>query len=204
MNKRLPDNTIILISGAPGIGKTTISHLLLSAFPELLMIEETDIIREILLGYDEYLSINKINSLNELCDHNVILDYEMALEQCHIMKASIRNIILRQQRKGIPTIINGVHIIPEVLYDYLDFPNVIYVILYTDTKRELEKHYMSRNDNKHPKSLSLTFDMNKKLFRRSSDLIGHKKNVFVINISSLSASDVNDIIAKQLKNFYDS
>ena len=204
MNKRIPDNTIILISGAPGIGKTTISHLLLSAFPELLMIEETDIIREILLGYDEYLSINKINSLNELCDHNVILDYEMALEQCHIMKASIRNIILRQQRKGIPTIINGVHIIPEVLYDYLDFPNVIYVILYTDTKRELEKHYMSRNDNKHPKSLSLTFDMNKKLFRRSSDLIGHKKNVFVINISSLSASDVNDIIAKQLKNFYDS
>lgn len=204
MNKRIPDNTIILISGTPGIGKTTISHLLLSAFPELLMIEETDIIREILLGYDEYLSINKINNLNELCDHNVILDYEMALEQCHIMKASIRNIILRQQRKGIPTIINGVHIIPEVLYDYLDFPNVIYVILYTDTKRELEKHYMSRNDNKHPKSLSLTFDMNKKLFRRSSDLIGHKKNVFVINISSLSASDVNDIIAKRLKNFYDS
>ena len=203
MNKKIPDNMIILISGAPGIGKTTLSHLLLSAFPELLMIEETDIIREILLGYDEYLSSKKINNLNKLLDHNVIMDYEMALEQCHIMKASIRNIILRQQRKEIPTIINGVHIIPEILYDYLDFPNIIYVILYTDSKRDLEKHYKSRNDHKHPKSLPLIFDMNKKLFRRSSYLFGNKKNVFVINVSALSASNTNEIIVKQLIKYLD-
>ena len=198
MDKKFPNNMIILISGAPGIGKTTLSHLLLSAFPELLMIEETDIIREILLGYDEYLTDKKINNLNKVLDHNVIMDYEMALKQCHIMKASIRNIILRQQRKEIPTIINGVHIIPEILYDYLNFPNIIYIILYTDSQRDLEKHYISRNDHKHPKSLPLIFDMNKKLFRRSLNLIGDKKNVFVINVSELSASNTNEIIVKQI------
>ena len=119
MRKNIPENVILLISGVPGIGKTTLSHMILNTFPEFLMIEETDIIREILLGYDEYLKSMKIDSINRLYDHNVIMDYAMALEQCQIMKASIRNIIDRQQRKGIPTIINGVHILPELLYDYL-------------------------------------------------------------------------------------
>lgn len=202
MRRNIPKNVILLMSGVPGIGKTTLSHMILSTFPEFLMIEETDIIREILLGYDEYLKSMKIDNINKLYDHNVIMDYEMALEQCQIMKASIRNIIDRQQRKGIPTIINGVHILPELLYDYLNSPNLIYITLYTDSIKELERHYQLRNDHKHPKSIPIIFEMNNKLFDRTSNLAGYKDNVLILNVSGQSVFSTNEIIVSYMIKYF--
>lgn len=198
MRKNIPENVILLMSGVPGIGKTTLSHMILNTFPEFLMIEETDIIREILLGYDEYLKSMKKDSINRLYDHNVIMDYTMALEQCQIMKASIRNIIDRQQRKGIPTIINGVHILPELLYDYLKSPNLIYITLYTDSIKELERHYQLRNDHKHTKSIPMIFEMNNTLFDRTSDLVGYKDNVLILNVSGQSVFNTNETIVSYM------
>ena len=53
MNKeyKLPQDLILLISGVPGVGKTTISNELLKTYKEFRLVEETDIIREILRGY---------------------------------------------------------------------------------------------------------------------------------------------------------
>ena len=56
----------------------------------------------------------------------------MAKNQCRIMKNSIINIIQRQQRKEIPSIINGVHVIPEELYVHLKATNIVYINLYVD------------------------------------------------------------------------
>ena len=65
MNKEyfLPENLIILISGVPGVGKTTISWELLKTYKEFRLVEETDIIREILRGYTNRLtSVYKLSS----------------------------------------------------------------------------------------------------------------------------------------------
>ena len=48
-------NTILFISGVPGLGKTTLSYELLKRYDKFRIIQETDIIREILRGYNEYI-----------------------------------------------------------------------------------------------------------------------------------------------------
>ena len=73
----------------------------------------------------------------------------MAMQQCHIMKNPLINIIKRQQRKQIPSIINGVHIIPEELYAHTSFPNILYIILYVDSEDALWNHLKNRDPQKY-------------------------------------------------------
>ena len=133
----LPQNLVLLISGVPGVGKTTLSAELLKAYKEFRLVEETDVIREILRGYNCYLFYEYGFLQDNIYSHNRFLTYDMAKEQCRIMKNSIINIIQRQQRKEIPSIINGVHIIPEELYIHLKVPNIIYINLYVDSEESL-------------------------------------------------------------------
>ena len=58
----LLDNNCIVIIGQPGVGKTTISNELLKTHNEFRLVEETDIIREVLRGYESYLT--KIGKLH--------------------------------------------------------------------------------------------------------------------------------------------
>lgn len=51
----LPQNLVLLISGVPGVGKTTLSNELLKIYKEFKPIEETDVIREISRRYNAYL-----------------------------------------------------------------------------------------------------------------------------------------------------
>ena len=48
-------NLIILISGVPSAGKTTISYELLRRINCFRIVQETDILREILRGYNQFL-----------------------------------------------------------------------------------------------------------------------------------------------------
>ena len=65
----------------------------------------------------------------EIADHSKLLSIADAKEQCTFMRSSIEMIVARQQRKCIPTIINGVHIIPEVLAGIANNKNVMYAYL---------------------------------------------------------------------------
>lgn len=109
-------NLILLISGVPGAGKTTISYELLKKMDYFRIVQETDILREIIRGYNDYLSQSMPNiygNFEEPASHSELLSYDRSKQQCIIMKNSIDEIIKRQNRKCIPTIICGVHIIPE-------------------------------------------------------------------------------------------
>ena len=77
----LPENLIILISGVPGAGKTTISWELLKTHQEFRLVEETDIIREILRGYNNHLtSVYKLSS-DEIYAHDIFFNYDMSKQQ---------------------------------------------------------------------------------------------------------------------------
>ena len=73
----LPQNLIVLISGVPGVGKTTISNELLKTHNEFRLVEETDIIRAT-MSYNEkspykynQTSTTKTNSIhNKWCAYN--------------------------------------------------------------------------------------------------------------------------------------
>ena len=134
------NNLILFISGVPSAGKTTISYELLREIDYFRIVQETDILREILRGYNTYLSqeVSEILSdLTEPAPHTELLSYERAKIQCTIMKKSIIEIVKRQNRKCIPTIICGVHIIPEILYNNIPGNNIKYVNLYFDCEEDL-------------------------------------------------------------------
>ena len=107
MYLQVPKDTIVFISGVPGSGKTTVAYELFKNYCDFRIVEETDIIREILRGYRKHLALMGISIPDEITPHNVFLDYATASRQCEVMMNSIIAIVHRQQRKEIPTIING-------------------------------------------------------------------------------------------------
>jgi len=204
MDKRycIPRDLIILISGVPGVGKTTISNELFQIYNEFRLVEETDIMREILRGYNSYLASVSKSFSEEIYAHDIFLSYDMARQQCRIMKSSIINIIKRQQRKGIPSIINGVHIIPEELYLSTPFKNILYINLYIDSEDALWNRLKSRNPQKYkPECIPFLYQTNVDLYA-SICKISNICNIYNINVSSLSIRETLSKIDKILTEIY--
>ena len=151
IENEIPDGFIIFISGVPGVGKTTISYELLRRFNAFRIIEETDLIREVLRGYNSFLKQEfpaqsyDILSQIEITDHTKLLSLEEAKQQCYFMRSSFESIVDRQKRKGISSIINGVHIIPEALNGLAENRNVIYINLYVTSEQALYTRLFNRN-----------------------------------------------------------
>lgn len=201
----LPSDLVVLISGVPGVGKTTISYKLLKKYNEFRLVEETDIIREVLRGYNNHLSSVYQAPIDNICSHDIFLSYAMAKQQCKIMKNSIINIVKRQQRKGIASIINGVHIIPEELYFDLSFPNIIYINLYIDSETSLWNRLKKRNPQKYtydciPILYQTNKDLNSSLLRLSKELC----TIYSINVSTLTPDEtickIDNIFCTQFGN----
>lgn len=200
----LPENLIILISGVPGVGKTTISWELLKTYQEFRLVEETDIIREILRGYNNLLTSIHKSPLDEIYAHDIFLSYDMARQQCKIMKNSIINIIKRQQRKGIPSIINGVHIIPEELYLSTPFPNILYINLYIDSEKDLWTRLSKRDSQKYKKEcVPFLYQANVDLNNSICNIPSNLCKIYTINISNLTIqetlSEIDKIFCKLYK-----
>lgn len=149
----IPEGFIVFISGVPGVGKTTISYELLKRCNSFRIIEETDLIREVLRGYNFFLGKSFPTQSSDILrqvritDHTKLLSLDEAKQQCEIMRSSFEYIVARQQRKGIPSIINGVHIVPETLNGIVDNHNVIFINLYIHSEDALYKRLINRNPN---------------------------------------------------------
>lgn len=194
---KIPDGFVVFISGVPGVGKTTISYELLKECMEFRIVQETDLIREVLRGYNDYLTEKFQNNLNfildgiEITDYTKLLNYGEAMQQCTIMKKSFENIVFRQQRKGVSSIINGVHIIPEVMNGIAGNNNIIYINLYINNEKELYNRLLSRNPmsymlNHVPLIFQTNVDLDKSVRKLS------QKEVYVfhsIDVTSLSPEE---------------
>lgn len=207
MNKKycLPKDLVIFISGVPGVGKTTISYQLLKMYKEFRLVEETDVMREVLRGYNSHLSSVYKTLQEDIYPHNIFLSYDMARQQCKIMKNSIINIVKRQQRKCIPSIINGVHIIPEELYLSLSFTNILYINLYIDSEEDLWDRLKDRDPIKYkPDCVSYLYQTNVALNNSIAKIPKNICNIYSINISSLSIEEtlfrIDEIFCKIYNN----
>lgn len=196
---------IVFISGVPSTGKSTLSYELLKKYNHFRIIEETDIMRDVLIGYNKFLisksevlSKNILNSY-PIFDNTKVLSFEEASSQCEIMKNSITNIVLRQKRRKISTIINGVHIIPDKLKDLINEDNVLFVNLYVEDKVILQHRLFNRE----PTTYMLDFidkmySCNCQLFDETNKLIKSFPNKFInINVSNIS---INETL-KQIEEF---
>lgn len=197
-------NLILLISGVPSSGKTTISYELLKKIEYFRIVQETDIIREIIRGYNIYLSQDNANTFKDLKEptsHNELLSYERAKSQCILMRNSINEIINRQNRKCIPTIISGVHIIPEILYKTISGNNIKYINLYFDCEQDLYSHLKTRNIDKYGKKcVPFLFKMNSELRDNFFYMQAKAPETFIsINVGKLTISETLNIILKFLQ-----
>jgi len=164
----IPEGLVVFISGVPGVGKTTISYELFKRYDEFRVIQETDLIREILRGYNKYVKsliddksvLSTIQEKIYIPDHMKIFNYIELREQCSIMKKSIEEIVFRQQRKGISSIINGVHIVPEILNGIVQNNNLVYINLYIRNKDILLERLLGRDENKYMPYLDVSFETN--------------------------------------------
>ena len=193
----IPDGFIVFISGVPGVGKTTISYELLKRFNEFRIIEETDLIREVIRGYNSLLEERfpkySYDILNEIkiTDHTKLLSFDEAKQQCELMYSSFEYIIQRQKRKGISSIINGVHIIPETLNGLAENQNVIYINLYINSEQALYNRLLKKN----PKSYMINhvpfiFQTNIDLYTSTKKLSNEYPYLFNnIDITELSIDD---------------
>lgn len=197
----IPNGFIVFISGVPGVGKTTISYELLRCYNEFRIIQETDLIREILRGYNEYLEdaienttiIDEIYKKVSIPDHMKIFNYEELKIQSSTMKKSIEKIILRQQRKGISSIINGIHIIPEILNGIAQNKNVVYINLYISSKNVLNTRLSSRDKQKYMPYLDVSFEANCTLYESVLGLNQKFPSIFQnIDVTHLTVNQVVD------------
>ena len=200
----IPNGFLLFISGVPGVGKTTVSYELLKRFDKFRIVEETDLIREILRGYQEYTNEIIIENIGfetdqiRISDHNKLLSFDEAKHQCRIMKKSIEKIAERQNRKGICTIINGVHIIPEILDGIMDNKNTLFVNLFINNEREVYNRIANRDPNSYMlNSTSYIFRSNIDLYNSTKKMVT-KNNVIFKNIDVTNLG-VNDTIIEIIK-----
>ena len=200
-NKKIPDGFIVFISGVPSSGKTTISYELLKRINKFRIIEETDIIRDVLRGY--YSTINNAITLDLnsnldnffIYDNKKVLSYEQCENQCLIMSQSIVNIVKRQQRRGIATIINGIHIVPEILDKIIIENNLIYINLYINNKVSLYERLYNRDSQSFMLDyLDLIFETNNKLYNSIEKI--KDKNSYLYNNIDVTNKSVKDVLIK--------
>lgn len=192
----IPNGLIVFISGVPGVGKTTISYELLKKNNNFRIIEETDLIREVLRGYNEYLRSQFNNQLDfvfekiRISDHTKLLSFEEAIIQCKTMKNSFEHIVARQQRKGIASIINGVHVIPEVLNGIADNNNIIFINLYVTNENEIFKRISNRDPHSYMLDhIPFIFQTNTDLYLSTENLASKHPYIYNIDISGLDIED---------------
>ena len=200
-NFDIPKGYVVMISGVPGSGKTTISYNLLKRFSDFRIIEETDLMREILLGYNIFLkktipSVSGALDNIKITDHNVLLTLDEAKQQCRIMKCSIEKIVERQKRKGIPSIINGVHVIPSILNGLCKNEKIIYINLYVNNKESIYKRIYNRNPNSYMlNNIELIYQSGKDLFVDTMKL-AENNNSFLFNNIDVTDLTINETINK--------
>lgn len=202
----IPDNLIIFICGVPGMGKTTISYELLKKYEKFRIVEETDLIREVLRGYNDYLFRkfeNKVEFIFEqisITDHKKLLSYDDAKFQCEIMKTSFEQIVARQQRKGISTIINGVHIVPEVLADMLQNKKVVFINLYVTKEMEIYKRIFARDSKSYMlEHIPFIFQTNNDLYFSTEKMTVKYHNVINLDVTDLSINTTISQIIERIR-----
>lgn len=205
----IPEGFIVFISGVPGVGKTTLSYELLRRFSQFRLIQETDLIREILRGYNDYVKTEAGDKRNinlvEIYDNTKFLNYEEASIQCKYMKYSLIEIIRRQRRRGISTIINGVHIIPEVLEDLAYYNNVVFINLFISDKDKFVNRFDNRCKEKYSiHNIEYIFNTNHELHQKTIRLNNKYNAFFSFDISLLSISQTVDKIIKCITKKIDS
>ena len=223
MLKKINSNTILLISGVSCVGKTTTAYRILQRLSEFRQVSETDIIRAVIrtvINNVENDGIEKVESIRNRYEHLFqslsFSDYNTSKLQAKQLVPYIKEIVLRQQRRNIPTIIEGAGIIPSIYFPndtplYWMNNNMIFLNLYLSNINEhitrREKRFCERNydfneeDNK--KSVeAIRNNKNELMHCETTNLSNKYRNVYSLDVANHSIDELSDIIIEILVKYY--
>ena len=136
---------IILITGPPTVGKTALSHLISNKL-HIKRVVDLDTIRDVLKDREKNPYLNcysttawRITKKNPT-EKEIIKSYK---EYCNSLKIAVESIISSAYKFRIDTIIEGVHLIPELYSKYRKKKNFYFIIMTADKKR-YEKNIQKR------------------------------------------------------------
>ena len=222
----IPKDAILMLSGVSCVGKTTAAYEIVKKYPEFRRVSEYDLLRTVVRTAYEYLAeeahINKdelISKYNALFESITNSNFEITKLQSEQLLPYVKEIILRQQRRRIPTIIEGTGIVPSTY-----FPNnqplswltkhVVFINLYISDKEEHISRRRSRSEERdYLESISKTeiiisqsrAEKNQLLHMQAIKLHQIFKNVLSLDVSnctpSLTASKIMELIFDYFNNY---
>lgn len=217
------NKTVLIITGLPCIGKTTVAYELIKRLPQFRSVTEMDIIRTVLRKIIDDLEIKNFyykdnikqdyeNLFNSLRESN----YDIACEQSKQLIPFVKDIIFRQQRRNIPTIIEGAEIIPITYFDddkkagWMD-KNIIFIYLYITDEIEHKRRRINRckdrgyeinevNENK--MVYKIRNEKHIRLLKDAQNLSKTNNNILTIDVSNTSVEEVCNLIIEQITRYY--
>lgn len=220
----VPKDAILMLSGVSCVGKTTTAYEIVKNYPEFRRVSEYDLLRTIVRTAYEYLAeeayldkdelISKYNALFKSITNS---NFEITKLQSEQLLPYVKEIILRQQRRRIPTIIEGTGIIPSTY-----FPNnqplawlskhVIFMNLYiSDEKEHISRRQSRSKERDYHESVSKTeiiisqsrAEKNQLLHMQAIKLHKTFKNVFSLDVSNCTPSHVASKIMELVFDYFD-
>ena len=195
---------VILISGMPRTGKTTIARKILKSNSEYIVIEQVDVIREVLRcaldqtskcfadknPHKTYVEISRIlhTSSYKLSDDDYLI-------QCKLLTPAIVAICNRLYQKGIPIIVEGVNIDIKTIISSEDVTfiaksnEIIFINLFRNDKKyknDLSKKVVDCNDTPPLLVVEKMLKRSTWLYERLNHVIKDEnaKNVFNVDLSN--------------------
>lgn len=219
----LPKDFVLIISGVSCVGKTTAAYNLLKEYPEFKRVTELDIIRMILRSTIKdtanNISCSERKKLQEKFEHlfssSTSEDFFVLKEQSRILVRCMKEIVKRQQERKIPTIIEGVSIVPSVFFQdgkpLEGFEkNVLFINLFLSDENEhylrrekrcSEREYTDSKESIHRRVECIRNNKNDILHKETVELSLLVNNVVSIDISHLDEKMVVCRIANIIQNY---
>lgn len=219
----IADDSILVLTGIPCVGKTSAAYKILQKYPAFRRVSETDIIRTIVRAVlNNLIESNFIDEkiiereYSELFKSLTIGDLFTTKLQAQKLMPYIKEIILRQQRRKIPTIIEGSGIIPSLFFpDDTPLPwmnkNIIFVNMYISDANEqkirrhnrcVERKYTSEYRKIEEQEAVVMREKNEFLHKETLNLGNKVPNVFSIDTAFMCSDDVASKIMDVVNTYF--
>ena len=134
-------------------------------------------------------------------EHTKLFSLTEAKQQCTLMKKSIEHIVARQQRKEISSIINGVHIVPEILKEFFSNPKILFINLFISDETTLFKRLKGRDPSSYMMDyVSFIYQSNLELYQSTKNCSNLPNSpVYNIDITYLSITQTISRITECIK-----
>ncbi len=222
MNK-IADNTVLILSGVPCVGKTSVAYKIIQKYSIFRRVSEMDIVRAVIrtvfndLINESLLSQDIVDKYySELFTSLTVSDLNTTKLQSQKLIPYIKEIILRQQRRKIPTIIEGSGIIPSLFFpeekplEWLN-SNIVFVNLYISDAKEqkrrrnnryFERGYASDYNEIIEREDLVMSDKNQSLHTETLSLSNIFPNVFSIDTALLTTDQISMKIMDMVVSYF--